>query len=341
MTVASVPTACGNLEFHEKNGIWEASTPLGTIFLRAHGGPEVIEKYARYISFPCARGETARPAFPRPTCAERTGYQVSPQFDRSTGRCWWTSLLAAITYSKHMRAIFEPAILERTSANVGRALGQMIRGNHERARQNSETLRRDFFERWNIGDSPSTPPAMEGRNAREELCKLCKALDVPVAVMHWVGKGFAIQPSPETSAPPRLLIVRVDRVHRPWLPSAELVVSGAAGASPNPNGTWRLQAALVGNEDANHQVSLSTCDGSVCTWMLADSDAAIIGVNAAWFSCNNPKDWVDMLRAQLPILVSGSASFVPVNTSYECTAEYGRCSSPGMTNVDFLYTRGS
>ena len=348
-------TACGeDVRFEKRRDLpdgrhlWEARTPYGAISMATptgHTGSEYATKY----TFPCMRVDSR----PRSTvsCTQCDGkadrYRVAPQFDSSTGRCWWTALLAAVTYPKAMADIFVPAICETGTRDVVDAIQSLIQGRSEPL-EHSERIRTYVHDRFGVGFGPETAPKDEGCNARVELMKLCEQLRIPFCVTYVTGQHrLAMVPAdyPRTlSGPPRVLIVSSARSEEdPWVPSANITMTSDTGEPNDPHGAWCLQAMLVGNEDAGHQVSISTCDGSVREWMLADSDAAMIGVQNTWFSCDRDEDWVRMLAAQIPLLstssASGGTSFAPVNTSARCTARPGSCSDPGMTNVDFIYTR--
>lgn len=352
MVTFEAPTFCGKLRFVKKRSfgdggaIWEATTPWGAISLRSRDDAS-LQKYASAYQFPCPirSGEAASRETNCSECNSRYDYQVIPQFDSSTGRCWWTALVAALTYSVHLRRVFGGALEAVASDAAISAFRGLVSGVHERATAQSELLRRYMYEKWGVGDAPWTAREHEGGNARVEMLKLFAALSIPYATLYWKGDGFVLDPSYPASlgeANPRVLVVSTSRKSEPWVPSAELRVSRAPGAHPDPSGAWRLQAILVGNEDAGHQLSMSTCDGNVCEWMLADSDAALLGITSTWLSCPREEEWVDMLAAQLPMLTRApgrGASFAPSNRSGDCTAFPETCDTPGMTNVDFLYTR--
>lgn len=338
-----VDTKCGQLlfkqkhEFTDKDGLWEAHTDVGTIVLRIVNGETGIRNFKNRFVFSCLRG-IDKTSITCNECNQRYDYQVIPQYSIETGRCWWTSMMICLTYPKQLREIFINSLKKKLPIAQKHVL-EIISGNYENCLNNSEFIRKLVYKHFKVGDNPSIKPELEGKNGMLEMVKLLHALDVPVTILQWDGKKFnTLSIFENVKKKPEILIIHVLRSR--WTPAKVLHVDNLPIVN-NPGGDWNVQSVLLGNEDAKHQIGASSCDGDVSQWIIGDSDAALLGINSTWISCQESK-WVDALNSLFPILSKRSlTSFAPGNFSESCVNEEKGCDLPGRTNTDWIYVRNS
>jgi hypothetical protein len=322
-------------EFPE-DALWHYNSKDGEIVFRITNGKKGIENLKNRFRFGCLRS-TPVERYKCDECNNRYEYQIIPQFSKQTGRCWWTSLIMCLTYSIYIRNIFMSK-LKLLLPELSEEMNKIISGDHQRTLEYSEKIRKSFYEQWGIGDSPSTHPLLEGKNGMNEMAKILDKLDIPIVILVWTGSAFHIMNLTPPKSDPQILIVHVMRER--WIPAQKLKIESIPVIN-DPCGEWYLQSLLIGNEEAGHQIGMSTCDGKVEEWVVGDSDAALLGIVSMWISCNR-QEWIYNIGKLLPILSKNSLiSFDPLNYSQECVNSNQKCEIPGKTNTDWIYVKSS
>lgn len=322
-------------EFPE-DALWENKSEDGVIVFRITNGNEGILNLKKRFKFSCMNVSNSN-QIECNECKGRYEYNVIKQATRQTGRCWWTSLIICLTYPLQIRQLF----LSRIRIHLPELHDEIINiisGPPSGILEYSESIRRALYYKWNIGDSPETPPLQEGKNGLNEMLKILYNLNISTCLLAFRNGKFSVVNISVPLPNPEVLIVHVSRQR--WVPAQKLHIESIPIIN-DPGGEWQLQSTLVGNEDAKHQIGLCTCDGNVGEWIVGCSDSAYLGISSTWISC--PKqNWPQNLGKLVPILCNHRLiSFDPLNYSQECMNSSENCHLPGKTNTEWIYVRSS
>ena len=241
---------------------------------------------------------------------------VIPQFDQTTGRCWWTSLWFVILAADELKKMFLKHVDDTMTrhTNISCFLRAACPGS---LLNESELLRKKMFHLWNIGDDPSIHPSLEGRDGMFEFRKMLTLLNIP-----------------HNTHPPEASVWIKDYFRRRARPTLRLRSKRQRSIQ------FDLVAVFIGNEEANHQIAVVPND-SYTLWRMADSDASINGIGEICWTSDR-KNWLRDFVNKIPIFdIQGEAySFSPDNITKTCVTRQGPvCDTQGKLNTHWIYVR--
>lgn len=336
----SANTKCGKCEFtcehvfYAKNNfpedaLWKINTSIGSLIVRINNGKEGINNFISRFIFECMQISTTHVISTK--CTDRINYNIIPQYNKLTGRCWWTAMILCLTYPKSISELFIKSISGRIP-ECHKYISNIMNGSGDSILEDSEKLRHIMYNEFKVGDPPNIAPSLEGKNGMFEMIKLFNAIEVPTIVLSYDGNKFTNLNITSSTTNPKVLIIHVMRQR--WVPAKTLNIEDEV-----IGGKWGIQSIFIGQEDAGHQMAAATCDGSVTDWIIGCSDAALLGTLAMWISCKDV-EWVDALNTLIPILQKKSLmSFAIENRSQVCATHGQNCEIPGVTNIDCVYTK--
>lgn len=273
-----------------------------------------------------------------------------PQRSANSGNCWFSAMCFAMFFCKEMRDVVK-------YYSKDSKLNQLIDVCLQRQAMGEE-LRQYLYFNYAIGDNPKQNPELDGQNGLTEFVVLCAKLGIPIVRLFAPNlsnfdqdatdkkrKSFKVTTPDHNTKGPSLLCVRCFRTK--WRPRLRMKHNGI---------TYKLMSVMIGSEHCGHQIGASTCDGKICRWAVADSDACREGIGPIIWKCKRRQKehiqefvqrWWELWGKMIPVTLFNSNSFCdfsPLNRS-TCTLENKakgnkpNCNdaNAGVVNSDFIY----
>lgn len=328
--------------------------PLPTRYVRLWGGKALLRlctNYGHLDAAGCTNSATGTLYFDRPgrilrrnralcsVCSTVTSMGI-PQHQATSGNCWYSAMCFAMFLNADIRHL----MTSHMPADLG-AMASVCLDDPSAARR----LKTELWSRYAVGDSPDTPPELEGQNGTRQLCILLSQIGIPavrvfvddVGVQHRMRDPI-VDMRGSTHAPPasggrHLLILRFKRGAHSCNPRHQPGLTAIRNTTGFPC-RYRLFALMIGSEHCGHQVCAATPD-MMHMWSACDSDARRYGIGPiSWAVGDGPRVWWSMLETMMPVTFfsKGTCNLSPHNRPVGA-AEGGEVCGRGYTNVDFLY----
>lgn len=253
------------------------------------------------------------------TCEGKEDFTTLRQYQINTGRCWWTSLWTVLAYPKQMESLFYPRFL-KAFPDYSKEWNTLFTGTKEDDLSSSETIRSLLYEKWNVGDSPDTPPEKEGKNAMVEIDTICKNLGIT-----FTRKDTTNFHDSST----QIVVIWVNKVG--WTPVSSFL-------STSNGKTYSIQGGFLGHGEAGHQIGVAVCNNDPYELIVGDSDANLLGIQSHRLHLPRDSDWGKSLSENM-IILNEKHSFSLDNVSSACvsSSSTSACNTNGRLECAWVY----
>lgn len=255
-----------------------------------------------------------------------------PQFYPTSGNCWYASLCWATFGNPRMKAFLSDYIPKDLRHLCDKALY---------SRDDAQALRKELWDRYNIGDDIYKPPHMDGQNGFSEFALMAAVWGVPLVQYEDVKRGrkfnlldpIAVDHKgvehsirvPRAGEQHMLALRYNNGDHSTFRPLRVMYVCGVR---------YQLVSVYMGSSLCGHQIGMVLVDEQKDIWVVGDADCQKDGIGPLFLSLAGCTDFLWAARFVIPVTKFGpnyckTCPINPINTN-----ENGKRT---QSNNDFLY----